>query len=181
MLPWRGSPDAGIGIREGDAVALRSISLRPLFTPGRADTHNSYLLEQTGQTRLFTGDALLIGGCGRTDFQNGSTETLYSSIHAKILALPYDTLVYPAHDYQHRHVSTVAQERERNPRLGGGKTLPEFIEIMANLAQPIRRRSTSRSLPIFCVARALAAPPESKARPSRAETPPICSLDLAEA
>ena len=58
---------------------------------------------------------------------------LYRSIHEKVFSLPGDTLVYPAHDYQHRHVSTVAQERERNPRLGAGKTLEEFVDIMANL------------------------------------------------
>ena len=127
---------ADVGIKEGEPVTLGSLSLRPLFTPGHTDTHHSYVLEQRGQTRVFTGDALLIDGCGRTDFQNGSSETLYSSIHTKIFTLPDDTLVYPAHDYQHRHVSTVAQERERNPRLGGGKTLPDFVQIMANLDLP---------------------------------------------
>src|SRR3546814_11575404 len=81
----------------------------------------------------------LIDGCGRTDFQNGSAEALYQSIHAKIFPLPEDTLVYPAHDYQHRHVSTIAQERERNPRLGGGKTLPEFVKILAELRSEERR------------------------------------------
>src|SRR3546814_3823421 len=82
----------------------------------------------------------LIDGCGRTDFQSGSAEALYQSIHAKIFPLPEDTLVYPAHDYQHRHVSTIAQERERNPRLGGGKTLPEFVKIMAELNLPYPKK-----------------------------------------
>ena len=78
----------------------------------------------------------LIDGCGRTDFQNGDAVALYRSIHEKLFALPDDTLVYPAHDYNHRHVSTVAQERERNPRVGGGKPLQEFVAIMQNLNLP---------------------------------------------
>lgn len=91
-------------------------------------------------TRVFTGDALLIDGCGRTDFQGGDAATLYRSIHEKIFTLPGETLVYPAHDYHYRHVSTVEQERERNPRLGAGKSLDEFIEIMANLNLPYPKR-----------------------------------------
>ncbi len=131
---------ADIGITEEEPVVVGSLSLRPLFTPGHTDTHHCLLLEEGGQARIFTGDALLIDGCGRTDFQNGSAEALYQSIHAKIFPLPEDTLVYPAHDYQHRHVSTIAQERERNPRLGGGKTLPEFVKIMAELDLPYPKK-----------------------------------------
>lgn len=89
---------------------------------------------------MFTGDALLIDGCGRTDFQGGDPAALYRSIHEKIFAVPGETLVYPAHDYQHRRVSTVQQERERNPRLGAGKTLDEFIQIMADLDLPYPKR-----------------------------------------
>ena len=131
---------ADIGISEDEPVAVGSVSLRPIFTPGHTDTHHSYFLDGGGLPCLFTGDALLIDGCGRTDFQNGSAETLYRSIHAKIFSFPDDTLVYPAHDYQHRHVSTVAQERERNPRMGDGKSLEEFIEIMANLDLPYPKK-----------------------------------------
>lgn len=127
---------ADIGITEEKPVVVGSLSLQPLFTPGHTDTHHCLLLEEHGQARIFSGDALLIDGCGRTDFQNGSAEALYRSIHAKIFPLPEDTLVYPAHDYQYRHVSTIAQERERNPRLGGGKTLPEFVKIMVELKLP---------------------------------------------
>lgn len=90
--------------------------------------------------RVFTGDALLIDGCGRTDFQGGNSETLYRSIHEKIFTLPGEALVYPAHDYQQRRVSTVQQERERNPRLGAGKTLDEFVQIMADLNLPYPKR-----------------------------------------
>ena len=79
---------------------------------------------------LFTGDALLIDGCGRTDFQSGSAGDLYNSIHNKIFSLPDETLVYPAHDYEGRYVSSIAQEKARNPRLGGGKSRDEFVALM---------------------------------------------------
>ena len=85
---------------------------------------------------MFTGDALLIEGCGRTDFQNGDAATLYRSVHDKIFALGDETLVYPAHDYNQRFVSSVAQERARNLRLGGGKSVEEFVAIMGALNLP---------------------------------------------
>jgi glyoxylase-like metal-dependent hydrolase (beta-lactamase superfamily II) len=78
----------------------------------------------------------MIDGCGRTDFQNGDPATLYRSVHEKIFALPDDTLVFPGHDYQQRRVSTVGQEKARNPRLGGGKPLEDFIAIMNALELP---------------------------------------------
>jgi len=98
------------------------------------------LIDADAGACVFTGDALLIDGCGRTDFQNGDSATLYRSVRDKIFALPGETLVYPGHDYQQRHVSSVAQERERNPRLGGGKTLDEFVAIMAALNLPRPKR-----------------------------------------
>lgn len=123
-------------IEEGEPIAIGAVELRPLFTPGHTDDHHAYLLECGGTTRIFTGDALLIEGCGRTDFQNGDPTTLYQSVHSKIFALPEDTLVYPAHDYNQRHVSSVGQELARNPRLGGGKSVDEFVAIMAGLKLP---------------------------------------------
>ncbi len=133
-------PCADVGVGEDRPLALGSLMLRSIFTPGHTDTHHCYLLERGGVQRLFSGDALLIDGCGRTDFQNGSTEALYRSVREKIFTLADDTLVYPSHDYQHRHVSTVAQERERNPRLGGDKTLAEFKGIMASLNLPYPKK-----------------------------------------
>jgi glyoxylase-like metal-dependent hydrolase (beta-lactamase superfamily II) len=106
-----------------------------LYTPGHTDDHHAYYVAGEGG-RVFTGDALLIDGCGRTDFQNGDAATLYRSVHEKIFALPGETLVYPGHDYQQRHVSSVAQERERNPRLGDGKSMEEFVAIMGALNLP---------------------------------------------
>ena len=120
------------GVSEERPLKVGTLTFKPLFTPGHTDTHHSYLVELPGLLRIFTGDALLIDGCGRTDFQSGDAATLYRSIHRCIFSLPDDTLLYPAHDYQHRHVTTVAQEKERNPRLGG-KSLEEFVAIMGNL------------------------------------------------
>src|SRR3546814_4017569 len=82
-----------------------------------------------------------IDGCGRTDFQNGDAPALYGSVHEKLFSLPGDALVYPAHDYEHRHVSTVAQERERNPRLGRGRTLDERSEEHTSELQSLMRIS----------------------------------------
>jgi len=135
-----GASYVDIAVREGEPILVGSLEIRPLYTPGHTDDHYSYFIDPGGAARVFTGDALLIDGCGRTDFQNGDAATLYRSVHEKIFALPGETLVYPGHDYQQRHVSSVAQERERNPRLGGGKGLDEFVAIMGalNLPRPNR-------------------------------------------
>jgi len=123
-------------ICEGTPVTIGELAIRPLFTPGHTDDHHAYLLENCGSARLFTGDALLIDGCGRTDFQNGDAATLYRSVHEKIFALGDETLVYPAHDYNQRQVSSVGQEKLRNPRLGGSRGVDEFIAIMDGLNLP---------------------------------------------
>lgn len=127
-------PCADVHIEEGIPVSLGSIELQPLFTPGHTDDHFSYLAEG----RLLSGDCLLIDGCGRTDFQNGDPSILFNTITKTLFGLPDDTLVYPGHDYHGRHVSSIAQERERNPRIGGGKTEADFVKIMndLNLAYP---------------------------------------------
>ena len=124
-----------VPVREGERICVGACDIQPLYTPGHTDDHHAYHVAGGGG-RVFTGDALLIDGCGRTDFQNGDAATLYRSVHGKIFALPGETLVYPGHDYQQRHVSSVAQERERNPRLGGGKNVEQFVAIMAALDLP---------------------------------------------
>ncbi|MBU1193089.1 MAG: MBL fold metallo-hydrolase [Gammaproteobacteria bacterium] len=116
-------------LEEGKLLDLGSIRLAPLFTPGHTDGHHAYRVGD----RVFTGDALLIDACGRTDFQNGDAPTLYRSVHDKLFSLPEDTLVYPAHDYQGRRVSSIGQEKMRNPRLGGDKPLAEFVKIMEEM------------------------------------------------
>lgn len=131
-----GAERADIAVREGEPIRIGRLDLHPLYTPGHTDDHHCYLVEDQDGGRIFTGDALLIDGCGRTDFQNGDSATLYNSVRDKIFSLPGETLVYPAHDYNRRHVSSVGQERERNPRLGDGRTVAEFIAIMAALDLP---------------------------------------------
>lgn len=127
-----GAPCADVRVEQGRELRVGSVALLPLFTPGHTDDHFSYV----AGGRVLTGDALLIDGCGRTDFQNGDAALLYRSVHERLFTLPDDTLVYPAHDYQQRRVSTVAQERARNPRLGGGRALEEFVAIMRGLQLP---------------------------------------------
>lgn len=125
-------PCTDINLEEGKPFQVGSLVLHPVHTPGHTAGHFSYVFND----RVFTGDALLIEGCGRTDFQQGDADVLYRSVRGKLFSLPDDTLVYPAHDYKDRHVSTIAQEKKRNPRLGQDKTLEEFREIMANLNLP---------------------------------------------
>ncbi len=133
-------PCMDIGAKEGEAIKIGHITLHPLFTPGHTDHHFAYLFETNTQQMVFTGDALLIEACGRTDFQSGDATTLYNSIHNKIFSLPNDTLVYPGHDYSGRLVSTVLQEKQRNPRLGNDRPLHEFVEIMDNLDLPYPKK-----------------------------------------
>ncbi len=128
-------PCADVGIEEGTPFKVGSIQLQPLHTPGHTAGHFAYLFGE----KIFTGDALLIEGCGRTDFQNGDAAALYKSVTEKLFTLPDDTLVYPGHDYQERRVSSIAQEKKRNPRLGLDRTLEQFREIMANLNLPYPR------------------------------------------
>lgn len=129
-----------IGVKEGEAFKVGSIELNPLYTPGHTDHHHAYLIDTPVQKMIFTGDALLIEACGRTDFQSGDAGALYNSIHNKIFSLPDETLVYPGHDYEGRFITTVAQEKSRNPRLGGGKKKQEFIEMMRGLDLPYPRK-----------------------------------------
>jgi sulfur dioxygenase len=135
-----GAEHVDVPVREGQPILVGSCVLHPLYTPGHTDDHHCYFLDRAGGARVFTADVLLIDGCGRTDFQNGDSATLYRSVHDKIFTLPDETLVYPGHDYQHRHVSSVGQERERNARLGGGRTVEDFVAIMAGLNLPPPKR-----------------------------------------
>lgn len=125
-------PCADVGIVEDVPLVVGSLELRPLHTPGHTDSHFAFVLGD----RVFTGDALLIDGCGRTDFQGGSAAELYRSVTGKLFTLPAEQLVYPGHDYQGRRVSSIAQEKARNPRLGSGRSQAEFELIMAALNLP---------------------------------------------
>jgi sulfur dioxygenase len=131
-----GAPCADILVDDGDVIRFGAHALEVRATPGHTDGCVTYV---TADHRMaFTGDALLIRGCGRTDFQQGDARTLYRSVHQQIFSLPDDCAVYPAHDYQGRTRTTVAEEKAENPRLGAGRTEDEFAEIMAHLdlAQP---------------------------------------------
>ncbi len=120
---------ADISLHDGDELFLGKHKIKVLETPGHTNTCLSYHFENM----IFTGDALLIRGCGRTDFQQGSSEKLYNSVHEKIFTLPPETLIYPGHDYRGQTVSTVELEKKWNPRLGVSKTKSEFIKIMSEL------------------------------------------------
>lgn len=133
-------PCTDIGVREGEPFRVGGIEIHPLYTPGHTDTHHAYLIETPVHKLLFSGDALLIEACGRTDFQSGDAATLYRSLQEKVFSLPDDTLVYPGHDYEGRFITTIAQEKKRNPRLGNGKTLEEFVEIMNGLNLPYPKK-----------------------------------------
>jgi glyoxylase-like metal-dependent hydrolase (beta-lactamase superfamily II) len=126
-----GAPCADIHLQGDEQLHFGAETITVLATPGHTPGCTSYLWRD----RLFSGDALLIGGCGRTDFQGGDAGVLHDSITRKIWPLAGETLIYPGHDYHHRHVSCVAQERESNPRLAG-KSRDEFIAIMSKLNLP---------------------------------------------
>lgn len=122
---------ADIFFADGDAFFFGQHALKVLGTPGHTNGCSSFNVPAAGL--VCTGDALFIGGCGRTDFQQGSSEGLYDSVHNKIFTLPGSTAVYPGHDYKGQLSSTVQAEMENNPRLGMGKTKAEFVEIMSKL------------------------------------------------
>ncbi len=135
------SEGAGVGVadllvKEGDVIRFGRFGLEVRETPGHTNGCLTFVL--LDRTMAFTGDALLIRGCGRTDFQSGDAARLYHSIHDKLFSLPPATLLYPGHDYQGRTVTTVDEERRVNPRLGGDRTEAEFVQIMSelNLAYP---------------------------------------------
>ncbi|XP_034554443.1 persulfide dioxygenase ETHE1, mitochondrial isoform X2 [Notolabrus celidotus] len=123
---------ADIQLSEGDKIPFGKHHLAVRETPGHTDGCVTLVTED--QSMAFTGDALLIRGCGRTDFQQGCPETLYQSVHQKIFTLPDQCLIYPAHDYLGQTVSTVSEERRFNPRLT--KSKDEFVKIMNNLNLP---------------------------------------------
>lgn len=127
-------------VEDGVPFELGAVTLLPLFTPGHTATHYCYLQQHGDTARVFTGDALLIDACGRTDFQGGDAAELYRSVHTRLFTLPDDTLVYPGHDYEGRRVSTIRQEKDRNPRLGGDRPLEEFVAIMDGLDLPYPKR-----------------------------------------
>ncbi len=131
-----GAEGADRQVEDGDAIRFGLQALEVRATPGHTEGCVTYVTADRGHA--FTGDALLVRGCGRTDFQGGDARTLYRSIQDKVFSLPDDTLIHPAHDYQGRTLTSVREERLYNPRLREGTTEDAFVAIMAglDLAQP---------------------------------------------
>ncbi len=126
--------DADVELQDGDTVAFGRRHLQARATPGHTDGCMSFVLDD--QSMAFTGDSLLIRGCGRTDFQQGSAVRLYRSVHEKIFTLPATCLLYPGHDYKGQTVTSVAEERRFNPRLGGDSNETDFAGYMDALGLP---------------------------------------------
>lgn len=123
---------ADIYVDEGQDVEFGRHRLEVRATPGHTNGCVTYVCHEQGMA--FTGDALLIRGCGRTDFQEGDSKMLYESVHNKILSLPDSFKLFPAHDYKGQTSTTVAEEKQYNPRLT--KSCEEFVKIMENLNLP---------------------------------------------
>ncbi len=118
-------------VSDGDKITIEGLALDVMYTPGHTDDSYSYRMAD----RVFTGDTLLIRGTGRTDFQNGSARAQYDSIFNRLLKLPDDTMVFPAHDYKGDTVSTIGEEKRYNPRLQV-RSIDEYVELMGSLNLP---------------------------------------------
>ena len=117
-----------IRVKDNEKIKIENIELTSIYTPGHTECSYSFLMND----RVFTGDTLLINGSGRTDFQGGNALDQYNSIFNRLLKLPSETLVYPAHDYNGKKFSKIIDEKNNNPRLKA-KSPDEYIEIMNNL------------------------------------------------
>ena len=117
-----------IKVKDDEYINLDNLKIRAMYTPGHTSDSYCFLMNNY----LFSGDTLLINGTGRTDFQNGNSKDAYNSIFNKLLKLPDETLLYPAHDYKGEKVSTIGKEKKYNPRLQVDR-VDEYIEIMNNL------------------------------------------------
>ena len=126
-----GANCADVQLAHGDTLVFGDEVIRVVATPG----HTIGCVSYRWRNCVFTGDALLIGGCGRTDFQGGDAGTLYDSITQRLFVLPDETLVYPAHDYKGRRVSSIGQEKLINERVPG-HSKQAFIDLMDNLNLP---------------------------------------------
>lgn len=135
-----GVPCADVQLTDGKRLKFGRHTIEARHTPGHTDGCVTYVVQDGDTTMAFTGDALFVRGCGRTDFQQGSSARLYDSVHRRIYSLPDNTLVYPGHDYKGATVTTVGEEKAHNPRLGLAVSAERFDAIMSglNLAPPRR-------------------------------------------
>jgi len=120
-----------IGVKDNEKIKIENITLTSIYTPGHTDCSYSFLMND----RIFTGDTLLINSTGRTDFQNGNASDQYDSIFNKILKLPNETLVFPAHDYNGKKYSSVGNEKIYNPRLQVS-SIDQYLLMMDNVKLP---------------------------------------------
>ncbi len=140
-----GIPSADHQIIDGESLPFGGQSLQAIHTPGHTAGSSCYLWRFGERAAVFTGDTLLIEGCGRTDFQGGGAVDLYRSVTRRLFTLPDDTLVFPGHDYHGRTVSSIGHEKRHNPRLAG-RSEAEFVQIMQSLNLP-RPRLIDVALP----------------------------------
>ena len=117
-----------IKVKDDDIICVDKLEIKVIYTPGHTKDSYSFLMDDC----LFSGDTLLINGTGRTDFQGGNSKDSYNSIFNRLLKLPEETLLYPAHDYNGQTVSTIGKEKKFNPRLQVN-SINEYIDIMNNL------------------------------------------------
>ena len=117
-----------IKVKDDEYINLENLKIKAMYTPGHTSDRYSFLMDNY----LFSGDTLLINGTGRTDFQNGDSKDAYNSIFNKLLKLPDETFLYPAHDYKGEKVSTIGKEKKQNPRLQVS-SVDEYVELMNNL------------------------------------------------
>jgi sulfur dioxygenase len=124
---------ADVQARNGETIKFGAHILEVLSTPGHTSGCLTFVINNDGKRLAFTGDALFVRGCGRTDFQQGSPADLYNSIHEKVYTLGDETIIYPGHDYNGHTKSTVQEEKAHNPRLKVAISKDEFVHIMDNL------------------------------------------------
>jgi sulfur dioxygenase len=165
------SAASGISELDEEATTERPIdfgkrSLSVVATPGHTDGCVSYVLDD--KSMVFTGDALLIRGCGRTDFQQGSASRLFHSIKDHLFALPDNCIVYPAHDYSGRTASTIGEEKKLNPRIGGEANETDFVGYMEAMLLPHPKK-----LDIAVPANLKAGRPEADEMPKRPDWAPV--------
>jgi glyoxylase-like metal-dependent hydrolase (beta-lactamase superfamily II) len=163
-----GVANADFALADGAVVRAGGVRLEVLATPGHTAGCVTYWCRAAGLA--FTGDALLVRGCGRTDFQDGDAGALLRSVRERIFALPDETLLFPAHDYRGRTVTSVAEEKRWNPRLGLGVAREAFLALMAGLALAPPKRiavAVPANLVSGLVACAAAEPPAAPVQGSR--------------
>ena len=153
-----GVRNADLLLGDGDWIAFGSHRLEARATPG----HTSGCTTYVGDRMAFTGDALLIRGCGRTDFQEGDARALFHSVRSRILSLPDATLLFPAHDYHGRSVTTVSEEKRWNPRLGLAQGEERFVALMQGLGLPYPKRMDEAVPANLHAGLAPAAPPRAE-------------------